>query len=90
MSTRTQIYLDDQQRRALKMLAASSDRTVSDLVRCAINRLLTDEFAGKDWAVEMNAAVARLRASGPELSEAEVVTIVEKRRKRQRPSKIAV
>jgi hypothetical protein len=90
MSTRTQIYLDEKQRRALKLLAASSDRSVSDLVRHAIDRLLNDEFAGKNWADEMDAAVERLRSSGPELSEAAVIAAVEKRRKRQQPAKIAV
>ena len=90
MSTRTQIYLDEKQRRALKLLAASSDQSVSDLVRRAIERLLNDAFAGKDWAVEMDAAVDLLRSSGPNLSESEVIGAVEKRRKRQHPSKIAV
>lgn len=90
MSTRTQIYLDEKQRRALKLLAASSDQSVSNLVRRAIDRLLSDEFAGKNWAVEMDAAVELLRSSGTQISEAEAIAAVEKRRKHRHTSKIAV
>ena len=84
MNTRTQIYLSDEQRRALKMLAASSDATVSDLVRRAVDRLLSEEFAGKNWEREMRAVVERLRASGPPISEASAVAAVKRYRARKR------
>lgn len=83
-ATRTQIYLDDDQRRALKTLATSSNSTVSDLVRRAITRLLSEEFATKDWAIEMRALSERIRASGPELSDEEIGAAIAARRARER------
>jgi len=83
MSTRTQIYLDESQRRALKLLAATSDSTMSDLVRRAVDRLLSDEFAAKDWAAEMGAVVQRIRTSGPELSDDEIDAAIAARRERK-------
>lgn len=80
---RTQIYLDDNQRRALKMLAASKDQNVSDIVRRAIDRLLADEFTGMDWATEMESVVERLRAAGPELSDDEIDAAIATRRVRK-------
>lgn len=80
---RTQIYLDDNQRLALKMLAASKDQNVSDIVRRAIDRLLADEFTGKDWATEMESVVERLRAAGPELSDDEINAAIATRRVRK-------
>jgi len=87
MSIRTQIYLDEKQRRALKMLAASTDQSVSDLVRRAVDRLLSDEFVGKDWGTELSALVGRLRKTGPELSDVAAVRAVEKHRARRRRAK---
>lgn len=46
---RTQIYLDEDQKRALKMLAVDRDSNVSDLVREAIARLLRDELPKKTF-----------------------------------------
>jgi Arc/MetJ-type ribon-helix-helix transcriptional regulator len=86
-SVRTQIYLGEEQRRALKLLAASSDSTVSDLVRRAVDQLLAGEFDGKDWTLEMNAVVDRLRSSGPALSEQEVDDAIAVRRARKREAK---
>lgn len=83
-ATRTQIYLEDDQRRALKFLATSNDSTVSVLVRRAIDRLLSEEFAGKDWATEMRAVTTRLRAAGPEHSDEEIESAIGARRRRQR------
>jgi hypothetical protein len=45
MNARTQISLSDEQRQALKLLLAASDQSVSDLVRQAVERLLSDELA---------------------------------------------
>jgi Arc/MetJ-type ribon-helix-helix transcriptional regulator len=87
MNTRTQIYLDDKQRRALKMLAASRDLTVSDLVRRAVDRLLCDEFGDKNWETEMEAAVTRIRAGGSELSDDQVDAAIAQRRARRRQKK---
>jgi len=87
MGIRTQIYLDEKQRRALKMLAASTDQSVSDLVRRAIDRLLSDEFVGKDWGTEMSALVGRLRKAGREITDARAVKAVEQHRSRRRRTK---
>ncbi len=81
MSTRTQIYLDENQRRALKMIAASTDSTMSDLVRRAINRLLADEFAGKHWASEIRIAVDRIRESVPAMEEHDLDKLAAARRR---------
>jgi len=83
LNTRTQIYLDDKQRQALKLLAASSDASVSDLVRRAVTRMLNEEFAGKDWATEIDAVVARIRQAGPVLSEKDAIAAVGRRRRRR-------
>jgi Arc/MetJ-type ribon-helix-helix transcriptional regulator len=47
---RTNIYLDEDQRAALRRLSAASGETMSDVVRRAIDRLLAEEFVGQDWA----------------------------------------
>lgn len=87
MNMRTQIYLDEKQRRALKILAASNDLTVSDLVRRAVDRLLSGEFKSKDWASEMDAAVTRIRAAGPALSDSQIDAAISSRRARKRRGK---
>lgn len=84
MNTRTQIYLDDKQCHALKMLAASRDLTVSDLVRRAVDRLLYDEIGDKNWETEMEAAVTHIRAGGSELSDDQVDAAIAQHRARQR------
>jgi Arc/MetJ-type ribon-helix-helix transcriptional regulator len=82
MSVRTQIYLDEKQRRALKMLAASTEQSLSDLVRRAVDRLLSDEFVGKDWGTEMSAMVGHLRKGRPAVSDAAAIGAVKKHRSR--------
>jgi hypothetical protein len=47
MNARTQNHLSNQQRQALQLLLA--DQSASDLVRQAVDRLLSDELAGDDW-----------------------------------------
>jgi len=80
MSTRTQIYLDERQRKALKLMAATSDSSMSDLIRRAVDRLLSDEFAGRDWATEMRSAVESIRETGPDLADDELDALGEARR----------
>lgn len=87
MSTRTQIYLDDVQREALKLLAASRSSTVSELIRRAVNRLLDEELSREDLVSQMDGVVERLRASraGVPLSDEEVDAAIVANRKRNAP-----
>ncbi len=84
MSTRTQIYLDDTQREALKLLAASRSSTVSELIRRAVNRLLEEELSRDDLVSQMDGVVERLRASraAAPLSDVEVDAAIAANRKR--------
>lgn len=52
---RTQVYLSEQQMRALKRLAVLSGRRQSELIREAID-LLTLEHESSDWRKSMAAA----------------------------------
>ncbi len=84
MSTRTQIYLDDAQREALKLLAASRSSTVSELIRRAVTRLLDEELSRQDLVAQMDGVVERLRASraGVPLSDDEVDSAIAANRRR--------
>jgi hypothetical protein len=62
VQARLQIHLDQDRHKALRLLAAASDASVSDLVRQAIDLLLRSEFARKDWSGEMRAVLQRLQA----------------------------
>jgi Arc/MetJ-type ribon-helix-helix transcriptional regulator len=87
MNARTQIYLSDQQRRALKLLSAASDQSVSDLVRRAVDRLLSDELASDDWGARLDALAERVRARIPEPTTAEVAEALRRSRlKRKIPA----
>jgi predicted transcriptional regulator len=85
MSTRTQIYLDDTLREALKLLAASRSSTVSELIRRAVTRLLDEELNREDLVSQLDGVVDRLRASraGVSLSDPEVDAAVAASRKRR-------
>jgi len=80
MNARTQIYLSDQQRRALKLLSAASDQSVSDLVRRAVDRLLSDELASDDWGARLDALAERVRARIPEQTTAEIAEALRRSR----------
>lgn len=84
MNARTQIYLSDQQRRALKLLSAASDQSVSDLVRRAVDRLLSDELASEDWGGRLDALAERVRAHGPERTADDVAAAVKRSRGKRR------
>jgi Arc/MetJ-type ribon-helix-helix transcriptional regulator len=58
---RTQIYLDEDQKRALRSLAASLDSNVSDLIRRAVDRLLQEELPRKEWAKRLGDWQKRIR-----------------------------
>jgi Arc/MetJ-type ribon-helix-helix transcriptional regulator len=82
--TRTQIYLDDDQKAALRLLAAGSDSTVSDLVRKAVDRLLAGEFEGTDLASQLSALQARLHARLGDRTEEDIAAALKRARAARR------
>jgi len=63
---RTNIYLDDEQLRALKHLAAEEQASVADLVRKAIDAYLAPRFSnGKDWSRRFDDLVERIQQRVP-------------------------
>ena len=87
---RTNIYLSDDQRGALRQLTAVSGETMSDVVRRAVDRLLADEFVGRDWSGHVEALLARVdaRRSGmPEPTGTEIEAAVTRVRSRRRVGK---
>ena len=82
--TQTQIYLDDDQQAALRLLAAGRDSTVSDIVREAVDRLLAGELQGADWASQLSAVQARLQARLGDRSDEEVADALKRARTARR------
>jgi Arc/MetJ-type ribon-helix-helix transcriptional regulator len=82
--TRTQIYLDEDQKAALRLLAAGRQSTVSDLVREAVDRLLAGELSRSDLASEMSAVQARLQARLGDRSEDDVAAALKRARETRR------
>jgi len=84
---RTNIYLNDDQRDALRQLTAASGETMSDVVRRAIDRLFADEFVGQDWGARIGTLLARVdaRSAGkPEPTADEIEATVKRVRARQK------
>ena len=71
---RTNIYLDEEQIRALKYLAVEEDKSLADLVREAVDRLLAERGAARtDWPARLDALLQRMRQRLPqEVSPSEV------------------
>ncbi len=65
--TRTQIYLTEEQKLALRRMAAEHGSNVSDLVRAAIDRLLDNERV--DWGARFDAFRKSIEEQGPEFTE---------------------
>ena len=82
--TRTQIYLDEDQKAALRLLAAGRDSTVSDIVREAVDRLLQDELQNEDFASRLAAVQSRLQARLGERSEDDVAGALKRARSARR------
>jgi Arc/MetJ-type ribon-helix-helix transcriptional regulator len=82
--TRTQIYLDDDQKAALRLLAVGRDSTVSDIVREAVDRLLAGELQGADWASQLSAVQTRLQARLGDRSDKEVADALKRARTARR------
>lgn len=95
--TRTNIYLDDDQVRALKHLAAEDRVTVSELVRRAIDAYVAARAEEtRDWAARFGALVRRIQDRlppdvSPETVEADVArAVAEVRAARRREGRPAV
>jgi Ribbon-helix-helix protein, copG family len=71
---RTNIYLDDDQVRALKHLAAEERKTVASLVRQAVDQYLAQHFRdAPDWGQRFDALVARIQSRAlPHLTPAHI------------------
>lgn len=64
---RTNIYLDDDQLRALKHLAAEERQSVADLVRRAVDVYLAKRLSGDaEWRQDLNRLMERVRRRIPE------------------------
>lgn len=63
---RTNIYLDEDQLRALKHLAVEEQQSVALLVRRAVDEFLARQFAEQaDWGDRFDALVERIRSRVP-------------------------
>lgn len=63
---RTNIYLDDDQLRALKHLAVDEGQSVADLVRQAVDLYLTQRLADDAvWREQFDQLLARVRSRVP-------------------------
>ena len=77
MLQRTNIYLDRQTLRSLKLLAAARGKTMSDLVRDAVEEMLGAHAGGIDWRAEVMGILDRGAARNlPDLSAAEIAAEV--------------
>lgn len=74
MRQRTNVYLDQEQLTALKLIALDEHASVADLVRQAVDRLLAEKMGrGSGWSERLGATLGRLRSRLPaEVSPAEV------------------
>jgi Arc/MetJ-type ribon-helix-helix transcriptional regulator len=64
---RTNIYLEDDQLRALKHLAAEERQSVADLVRRAVDVYLAQRIADDtDWRARLDDLVVRIQARVPQ------------------------
>jgi hypothetical protein len=92
---RTNIYLDAEQVRALKHLAAESQCSVAELVRRAVDDYLARAFRGeKDWGERFDELVARIQRRmpadvTPEEIEADITAAREEVRERRRSARAA-
>jgi len=82
--TRTQIYLDEDQKAALRLLAAGRDSTVSDIVRETVDRLLQGELQNEDFASHLAAVQSRLQARLGEQSEKDITGALKRARSARR------
>lgn len=66
MMQRTNIYLDEDQLHALRLLAAEDRESVADLVRQAIDEYLVKRYPDcRDWGERFDTLVARIQRRVP-------------------------
>ncbi len=81
---RTQIYLDEDQKKALRLLATARDRTVSDIVREAVDRLLAGELDQTDLGAQLTAVQARIQAHLGDRTEEDIAAALKRARAARR------
>jgi Arc/MetJ-type ribon-helix-helix transcriptional regulator len=69
---RTQIYLDESQKAALRAIAADRGQNVSDVIRQAIDRLLSEDLDTVDIAARLDAVKARIAARVGSVSDEQI------------------
>jgi len=92
---RTNIYLDEEQTRALKHLAAEEGSSVAELVRRAVDVYLAQRFGDRrSWDERFDALVARIQSRvpkdlGPDEIEADITAARREVRERRRAARLA-
>ncbi len=69
---RTQIYLDEGQKAALRVIAADRGQNVSDVIRQAIDRLLAEDLAKIDFVARLESVKAHLRERIGDVTEEQI------------------
>ncbi len=80
MMHRTNIYLEDAQQEMLRHLAASRSETMSEVIRRAIGRYISEELKSPDLGARMDALADRIRSRYPAPSDAQIDELVERGR----------
>lgn len=84
---RTNIYLDDATVRSLKLLAAARGKSMSDLVRDAIDAMLAESANGVNWREEVLGILQRSHdRDTPDMSAEDIMAEVRAERVEQRRS----
>jgi Arc/MetJ-type ribon-helix-helix transcriptional regulator len=81
---RTQIYLDEDQKAALRALAADRGQNVSDVIRQAIDRYLREDFGSTDLPTRLASIQARILAQIGDVSDQEIDAAAKRARARVR------
>ena len=77
---RTQIYLDADQKAALRALAADRGQNVSDIIRQAIDRMIVSDLAKVDLNARLAAVQSRLRERIGDVTEEQIDVAAERAR----------
>jgi len=83
---RTNIYMDEDQLVMLKFLALQQGQTVAELVRTAVNQLLSEQLKNEDkWKTQFNGLINRVRSRIPDnLSSEEIEKDITQAKKEQK------
>jgi hypothetical protein len=89
---RTNIYLDEEQVRALKHLAAEDRTTMAELIRRAVDSYIAGRSAEQPWRERLDSFLVRVRTSSgtpadPEAAEADVTAARAEVRQMQRAAR---